>query len=316
MGKIILSTVQIDAFELGDTEAVVIYVTDRSIQLYEGNINVVAVIGSRALSRKVAKMNFPGLKMYQLTSAGFDHVPIDAFKAKAIAVCNAGAVFSQSIAETVVYGMLQFAKRYWENPKLHFLRPMRKYNYISEIANKKAIILGCGNIGTAIAKCLLGFNMHIDGYDPYCLPKIEYGYIYKTYSEMIAVLSNYQYIITTLPDTEETRGSLNTEFFNAISKDTIVVNVGRMAIFNQKDFLTALRERKFAGAVLDMFERIPNPITNPFRRLSNVIVLPGVAAISYEANVRMQKHIEANCRRVIRNDEPQCRIGCHDETPE
>ena len=58
-----------------------------------------------------------------------------------------------------------------------------------------------------------------------------------------------------------------------------------------------------AGAVLDMFEKLPNPITNPFRRLSNVVVLPGVAAISREVNERLKAHMYRNLCACL-NGEP------------
>ena len=61
----------------------------------------------------------------------------------------------------------------------------------------------------------------------------------------------------------------------------------------------ALKEKSIGGAVLDMFERIPNPITNRFRRLRNVIVLPGVSAISQEVNGRLKMYCETNIASAI-----------------
>ena len=52
-----------------------------------------------------------------------------------------------------------------------------------------------------------------------------------------------------------------------------------------------------------MFEKIPNPIQNKFRRLNNVIILPGVAAISQEVNVRLRKHMTKNLLAVLKGDE-------------
>lgn len=304
MEQLILSMIDLDvkAGSLGNVK--VCKVSEKSIISYDQNENVVAVIGSRAMSQVVLKLNLPHLKMYQLTSAGFDHVPTAEYKTKGVAVCNAGSVYSQPIAETVVYGMLQYTKRYWKNPKHHFLRPMRKYCYIEEMANKKAIILGCGNIGTSIAKRLQGFDMTIDGYDPFCAEKAEYGKIFKTRQALLKVLNQYRYVITTLPDTKETAGSLNEEFFSAMNKEAIIINVGRKAIFNQHDFLTALRNKTIAGAVLDMFEKIPNPITNPFRRLSNVVILPGVAAVSQEVKIRLADYISQNIRLLLSGKQP------------
>lgn len=57
------------------------------------------------------------------------------------------------------------------------------------------------------------------------------------------------------------------------------------------------------GAVLDMFEKIPNPITNKFRRLKNVVVFPGVSAISQELNERLRVHMSENVCAAIEGRE-------------
>ena len=60
-----------------------------SIDTYEHNQDVVAISGSRAMAIKAANMDFPNLKLFQLTSAGFDGVPNDVYAKKGIAVANA-----------------------------------------------------------------------------------------------------------------------------------------------------------------------------------------------------------------------------------
>ena len=70
-------------------------------------------------------------------------------------------------------------------------------------------------------------------------------------------------------------------------------------MFNNEDFYRALKSRIIGGAVLDMFEKLPNPITNKFRRCRNVIVLPGVSAISKEVNVRLCDHMYGNLNALL-----------------
>lgn len=72
-----------------------------------------------------------------------------------------------------------------------------------------------------------------------------------------------------------------------------------MSVFNKNDLFTALKNNNIGGAVLDMFELIPNPLTNRFRRLSNVIVLPGVAACSLEVKIRRCSYLTQNISRLL-----------------
>ena len=79
-----------------------------------------------------------------------------------------------------------------------------------------------------------------------------------------------------------------------MKKDVTIVNVGRKKLIVDEDFIAFLKDHKDATAILDMFEKVPNPITNPYRRLSNVLVLPGVTAISQEINEKLATLIYEN----------------------
>ena len=57
-------------------------ITYKTMDAYDHNNNVVAIAASRAIAIKANKMNFPGLKLFQLTSAGFDGVPFEEFRDK------------------------------------------------------------------------------------------------------------------------------------------------------------------------------------------------------------------------------------------
>ena len=261
---------------------------------FQNDEEIFAICGSRAMAIEASKLDFPSLKLFQLTSAGFDNVPLDAFASKGIAVANAGAVYSVPIAETVVFGILQMAKKLRNNPNNRRFKLTRGYNTITELKDKKVLIMGAGNIGTAVADRLCGFQMSIDGYDPFCPDKKPYETILRSVEELKKEIGNYDYIVSTLPDNDQTRGFINKDLFSLMNKNAVIVNVGRKAVFNENDFYNALKTKQIGGAVLDMFEKLPNPITNKFRRLKNVIVWPGVSAISKELNSRLCAHMTQN----------------------
>ena len=116
---------------------------------------------------------------------------------------------------------------------------------------------------------------------------------------MTGEIANYDYVISTLPDNESTRGFFDKELLSRMKKTSVIVNVGRKAVFNENDLFTALKSKSIGGAVLDMYERIPNPVTNRFRRLRNVVVLPGVSAISQEVNGRLKMYCRANLLSIL-----------------
>ena len=291
--RIVLSDKSLDGFAFAE-DVKVRRTSLKGMAAFDGNPDVVAIAGSRAMAKQAAAMELPGLKLYQLTSAGFDGVPCELFRGKGVDVANAGSVYSAPIAETVVFGMLYMAKRLHPNPNNRRLKLQRSYAQITEIAGKKILVMGAGNIGTAIASRLQGFEAQVDGYDPFCPEKPEYKKMLRNKEQLLQALGEYDYIISTLPANAETEGFINAELFGCMKNTAVIVNVGRKAVFNERDFHQALKSKRIGGAVLDMFEKLPNPITNPFRRLSNVVVLPGVAAISREVNERLKAHMYCN----------------------
>lgn len=290
-------------FEDGLKDIAVKIIKIGELNKFDGDTDIIAVVGSRAMAKTCANMNLPKLELFQLTSAGFDGVPIENFAQKSVAVANAGTVYSIPIAETVVFGILQMAKKLRKNPNSRRFKLTRGYKEISELQDKNVLILGAGNIGTAVARRLASFGMNIDGYDPYCIEKPEYAKIFRTKEELLKNLNLYDYIVSTLPDNKETNGFINKELLSVMKNTAVIVNVGRKAVFNNDDFYNALKCHQLGGAVLDMFEKIPNPITNKFRRLRNTVILPGVAAISQEVGLRLKTYIENNICALIENRE-------------
>ena len=299
----VLTDKLLDVQVLQPLGAEVLHVKGRELATYDGDTDVAVICGSRAMAIEAAKMNLPALRLFQLTSAGFDGVPTKVYAERGIAVANAGSVYSAPIAETVVFGVLQMAKRLRKNPSKRRPKLTRGYTEITELMGKRVLVMGAGNIGTAVANRLAAFDMTVDGYDPYCVEKPPYARILRDRAALLAALSEYDYIVSTMPDNEATRGFIDAEIFSRMKKTAVVVNVGRKAVFDNEAFYRALRTGEIGGAVLDMFERIPNPFTNKFRRLSNVIVLPGVAAISREVNGRLSALMTGNVKKALLGEE-------------
>lgn len=277
-------------------------VNEKSIAHYEGNTQVRAIVCSRAVAQVAQHMNIPNLKLIQLFSAGFDGIDPSLLQKQGIHLCNAANVYNVGMAEFVVYAMLMRAKRYNHSIKNRHLRPLRNYHYITELSGKTVGILGAGNIGQQIARRLQAFDMRVWGYDLRTDDRPHFDKVFN--HEMLnQFLVECDYIVNCMPLFPSTAGMLNKDWFDLMKDDVTIVNVGRKQIINDAEFIAFLKKHRDATAILDMFEKYPNPITNPYRRLANVLVLPGVTAISQEINVKLSRLIEENVRR-FNNNEP------------
>lgn len=282
----------------------VIKITYKDIDVYNHNNDIVAIAGSRAMAVKANEMDLPGMKLFQLTSAGFDGVPVKEYNKKSVMVANAGSTYSVPIAETVVLGILLMAKKLHPNPNNRHAKIQRHYTEIQELYAKKVIILGAGSIGTEVAKRLSGFDMTVDGYAQHEGSRPYFNRIICGRNVLIEEIPKYDYIVSTLPGNESTRDFFDKELLSQMKQTAVIVNVGRKAVFQEMDLFHALKQHTIAGAVLDMFEKVPNPISNRFRRLSNVIVMPGVSAISKEVQARLRAHVSDNINRILHDEQP------------
>ena len=193
------------------------------------------------------------------------------------------------------------AKRYNKGIRNTCIRYQRGYNWITELAGKNVGILGCGTIGRQVAKRLSGFEMTILGYD---LFRENCEFVEQMYKNLDEILPQCDYLVVAVSYNEFTHEMINADFLKKCKKNTTIINVGRKKLINDADFLDALRKNKEMSAVLDMFEILPNPITNPYRRLSNVKVLPGVTAISREISARRIELVKNNINRFINGKKP------------
>ena len=222
------------------------------------------------LSHSIEK--FTSLRYIQLTSAGFDRVPMDYVKQHGIEIHNARGVYSIPMAEFAVSGVLQLYKQsgyFHENQKAH---KWEKHRGLLELFGKNICIVGCGSVGTECAKRFKAFGCSVTGVDikPY------QNRVYDTMLPLDSldnVLTNADVTILTLPLTEETRHFINADRFAAMKRGAVLVNIARGAIIDTNALITALNTH-LGGAILDVFEEEPLDEHSPLWDMENVILTP------------------------------------------
>lgn len=215
---------------------------------------------------------FTSLKYVQLTSAGFDRVPMDYVKAHGIEIYNARGVYSVPMAELAVSGVLSFYKEsrfFYENQKK---KVWEKHRTILELAGKTVCIIGCGSVGSECAKRFFAFDTRVIGVDLY---PTDNGFFEKIYhlSDIDAALAVSDIVVLTLPLTNETENMMDKNRFDVMKEGSVIVNIARGRIVDEAALLEAL-DTKLLGAVLDVFREEPLSETNPLWQKKNVIITP------------------------------------------
>ena len=235
--------------------------------------------------------SFTNLKYIQLTSAGFDRVPMDYVNKNGIRIYNARGVYSVPMAEFALSGVLSLYKEqryFFDNQKLH---KWEKHRGLKELFGKTVCIVGAGNVGGECAKRFSAFGCRVVGVDiaPYENPLFD---------EMISLekldfaLLSADIVVLTLPLTKETHHLFDKDKFDKMKKGAILVNISRGGTVDTRALTEAL-DTKLSGAVLDVFETEPLEETSPLWDMENVILTPHNSFVG-EGNADRLKNVILN----------------------
>lgn len=213
------------------------------------------------------------LRWLHIASAGVDPVLFPGLVDSDVVLTNSRGVFDDSIAEYVLGVILTFAKGIARS--LDLQRENRWLHRESErIGGKRAIVVGTGPIGRAIARLLRAAGMRVSGAgrraredDP------DFGTVHSS-GALAEYLPDADYVVAVAPLTEQTKGMFDAKAFAAMKPSARFVNVGRGELVVTGDLVAALRDGQLAGAALDVFETEPLPAESPLWTMQDVLVSP------------------------------------------
>lgn len=243
---------------------------------------------------------FTNLRYIQLTSAGFDRVPMDYVKEHNITINNARGVYSAPMAEYAVSGVLQLYKQsrfFIENQKAH---KWEKKRDLKELGGQNVCILGCGSVGTECAKRFEAFDCKVYGVD-IVVKEIEHFMKVYHLSDVKEALSKADIVVITLPLASETYHMFNKELFEAMKPNVVLVNIARGALVDTDALIRAL-QNKLGGAVLDVFEEEPLNENGPLWDMENVIITPHNSFVGELNHNRLSEMIIKNLKRGLLNE--------------
>ena len=240
---------------------------------------------------------FPNLTFVQLTSAGYDRVPVDTLRERGIRVFNARGVYDIPMSEFALCGVLQLYKN-----STFFLRNRLEHLWIKkrellELEGKCVCIVGCGSVGTTCARKFHAMDCRVVGVDVYPVehPAIETVY---TLSCLTDALSQADIVILTLPLLPETQHLMDGKAFDAMKQGAVFVNISRGGVVDTSALVSVL-ESKLLGAVLDVFEQEPLEESHPLWDMENVILTPHNSFVGEHNGTRLERLILSNLENLL-----------------
>ncbi|BDU49837.1 NAD(P)-dependent oxidoreductase [Haliovirga abyssi] len=238
------------------------------------------------------------LKLICVAATGYNNIDIEEAKKLGIVVANVKNYSTNSVVQMVFsYILMLMSNLYnynndvkngeWSKSPIF---TMLKYS-IQELNNKKIGIIGYGTIGKKVGEIAKSFGMDI------IVAKIH-GREYSDNSRVeIEELLKISDIVTIhAPLTNLTKKLISNKEFNLMKKNAILINTARGGIVDEKALYKALKDKKIAGAAIDVLENEPPKENNELYELENILITPHVAWGSIESRQRLIEGIYENIR--------------------
>lgn len=175
---------------------------------------------------------------------------------------------------------------------------IREGNRGIELNGKTVGIIGFGNMGSAFARRLRGFDVKVLAYDKY---KTGFGDAHVTECRLDDIFNHADIVSLHIPLTEETYHLAGHQFFNSFKKEIYIVNTARGKVLDLKALVRSIQDEKVRGACLDVLEiedisfeglsKNADPeLTQAFaylQRSDKVLLTPHIAGWTHESNEKI-----------------------------
>jgi lactate dehydrogenase-like 2-hydroxyacid dehydrogenase len=219
------------------------------------------------------------LELVCALGAGYENIDVAHAKARGIVVANGAGTNDDCVADHAFALLLATVRGVpaadtatrqglWRD-KL----PQRP-----NFSHKRLGILGLGTIGTQLAKRGLGFDLAIGYHNRKPRPELPHAY----FDNVHALAEWADYLVVATPGGPDTKHLVDATVLDALGPKGFLVNIARGSVVDTAALATALRDKRIAGAGLDVYESEPAPPTELFD-LPGVVLTPHIAGSSPEA---------------------------------
>jgi D-3-phosphoglycerate dehydrogenase len=255
---------------------------DEAIKALQGFAIVVGMRERTPFPRQVIEA-LPDLKLLITTGGKNNSFDLKAAAERGVTVCGTGSVGNPTTG--IVFGLMLELTRHigFENARMKAGEPWQTTIGL-DLEGLTLGIVGLGKLGQRVARIGKAFGMKVIAWSKNLTPEKakEAGVEYASREDLFAS-SDFVSIHYQLSD--RSRGLITGDDIGRMKKSAYFINTARAPIVDQAALLKALREKKIAGAGLDVFETEPLPPDHPYRKLDNVVLTPHLGYVS-EQNYR------------------------------
>ena len=248
----------------------------------------------------------PRVRAVSIHGTGTDLVPLDSASEHAVAVANQPGGNAQSVAEYCAMALLMLARNVSAITTALRSEPWDQARLLGaqarEITGLVAGIVGVGEIGRRLARILhAGFGMRVLG-NQRRLDRLPPEAAPVSLGELVA---QADFVVVTCPLTPETHHLFNRERIASMKREAWLINVGRGPVIDETALVVSLRERRIAGAMLDVFEAYRLEPGHALFSLDNVVLTPHLAGMTRDSRGRVSVRAADDTLRMLAGEEPR-----------
>jgi len=261
----------------------------------------------------------PQLEVVSTVSVGFDSINLDALNRRGILLCNTPDVLTETTADTAFLLMLGAARRVSELAQWvkegHWLRPVGPEQYGLDVHGKTLGIVGMGRIGAALARrAAHGFGMRVLYAARSPKPKVEHQFGAEHHA-LDSLLQQSDFVCVLVPLTHETRGLIGAAELARMKSTAFLINVARGPVVDEQALISALNERRIAGAGLDVFSQEPLPKDSALLKMPQVLALPHIGSATWDTRRAMELCAAENLIEALAGRRPRYHVNAWPALP-
>ena len=242
----------------------------------------------------------PGkMKAIARAGVGVDNIDLPAATAKGVLVMNTAEASTLSTAEHALALMMSLARKI-PAADAHVKSGSWKRNKYqgTQLAGKTLGVVGLGRIGRTVASRALAMEMNVVGFDPFFSAESALDGKVKLVRDFDEFLGQVDVVTFHVPGGDATKHLINRErlFGGKCRPNLLIVNDSRGEVTDEYAVADAIREKKIAGAALDVYAVEPPPKDHPLFGLENVVLTPHLGASTDEAQTAVS--VEA-CKAIV-----------------
>jgi phosphoglycerate dehydrogenase-like enzyme len=246
-----------------------------------------------------------GLKLLQLMSAGYEHVPLDIAAQHGVPVAHFGDAMASVVAEHTLLLMLAVYRRLLLLDAAVRSGAWRKDEpELRELRGKRVGLVGLGHIGGAVARRMRGFECDVAYFIRRRLAPEDEALLGVRFLQFDELLRSSDVVSLHVPLAPSTRGLMGQREFGLMQPHAVLINTRRGPVVDQAALRSALRSGALGGAGLDVLDPEPPDAADPLFQLPQVVFTPHNAGQADQVWPRIVQTCFANIQRVANGEAP------------